>query len=224
MERFADRLRTFAENVLTLEVNTIACDDISGQKMPHPEHAVIDIATWYRNRLCDEHGRKDLWGHDEKPAASRELFLRIREAAKDLIEKDGDKDGKLLRRIKGNSDQLKAIFERLDEVAKRAVVLSRARGAQKDALPESIDLLPEEIVTVRKAWELGVDEVLIQTSIQIDADVVTRLSRGLGDHADGPAAMKVHEKAVAVSIASWDRLVTLIGKTLRSLVEIFVGK
>ncbi len=105
----------------------------------------------------------------------------------------GQSEKNLLERIKANSDQIAAIFDRLDAAAAAPLVLSRAPGQR----PREIELLPEEIVVLRKAWELMLDEVLMQTTIQIDGDVVTRIRRGLGAEADGATVIKLHTKGVA---------------------------
>jgi len=118
---FADRLRTMAENVLTLEVNTIICPHIEAEKMPPPEHAFIDVANEYRAWMRDRHNR-DTWKPDEVASASREIFLMVRRAAGELLEaatERGVSDKNLLERIKTNSDQAIGIFDRLDGLPPR---------------------------------------------------------------------------------------------------------
>lgn len=219
---FADRLRTIAENVLTLEVNTIVADDISGQKMPRPEHALIDLATQYRDHLADRYGRKEQWPEGSRPCASAEVFRRIREAAKALLGTPGA-DARILTRLQANAEQIGGMFDRLDRAAGRPVVLTRAGAGGALERPAEVDLLPDEVITVRKAWELGLDQVAMQTTIQIDGDVLTRMARDLGTRSDGPTIMRIHEKAVVSSTASWERIVGLIGSALKGLADLFRG-
>jgi len=103
-EPFTSRLKTICENVLTLEVNTIVSDAITAEKMPPPEHAVIEVATAYRDWLCDRHARKEMWGDGEHPAASAAIFHRVREAAKNLLDEHVSSYTKLLRRVQSISD------------------------------------------------------------------------------------------------------------------------
>jgi len=219
---FADRLRTMAENVLTLEVNTIICPHIEAEKMPPPEHAFIDVANEYRAWMRDRHNR-DTWKPDEVASASREIFLMVRRAAGELLEaatERGVSDKNLLERIKTNSDQAIGIFDRLDAARGTPVVLVRSTNVP----PVPIDLHPEEIVVLRKMWELMLDEVMMQTTIQLDGDVVTRLRRGLSDDPEGPTIMKLHDKAVGTSTAFWGKLIDVLGGAVKSLGELLFGK
>jgi len=221
---FRDRLRTMAENVLTLEVNTILAPHIEAEKMPPPEHAVIDIANDYRSWLRDEHHQPDMWRPDDVSEASTAVFTRIRDAVAKLLdghEPQNRTDTNMLERIKGNADQMLYIFGRLDAGGGgEKVVLRRQPGAHR---PTAVELFPEEIVVVRKAWELGLDEVVMQTTIQIDGDVVTRIRRGLNDQPDGPTVMKLHDKAVTTSTGFWSKLVDILGGAIRGLVDLIAG-
>jgi len=218
---FRERLRTIAENLLTLEVNTILSPHIEAEKMPPPEHALIDVANMYRSWLRDKHGQSDMWASADVSEASTEVFTRVRVAAERLIEsatKLNQSDMNMLERIKGNSDQFLSIFGRLDSEGGGAVKLRRWLG---DHRPSQVELQPEEIVVVRKAWELGLDEVVMQTTIMLDGDVVTRIRRGLMDDPEGLTAMKLHEKAVVTSTTFWSKLVDILGGAIRGLVELF---
>jgi hypothetical protein len=217
------RLKTMAENVLTLEVNTIVCAHVEAEKMPTPEHALIDIANEYRSWMQDEHGQEHMWKDEDASTASRAVFQQIRAAAAAVLEtkkEEGTSERNLLERIKANSDQLAAMFERLDATAGRPVTLLRTEGKS----PPEVELLPEDIMVLRKAWELMLDEVLMQTTIQIDGDVVTRIRRGLGADGDGATVMKLHQKAVSTSTAFWEQLVAIMGGALKGLLEVLVGK
>lgn len=220
---FRDRLRTMAENVLTLEVNTILAPHIEAEKMPPPEHALIDIANDYRSWLRDEHNQPDMWRPDDVSEASSAVFTRIRDAVARIFagrEPQNRTDTNMLERIKGNADQLLYVFSRLDGAAGpggEKVVLRRQPGAHR---PEAVELLPEEIVVVRKAWELGLDEIVMQTTIQIDGDIMTRIRRGLNNEPDGPTIMKLHDKAVSTSTGFWSKLVDILGGAIRGLVDL----
>ncbi len=220
---FRDRLRTMAENVLTLEVNTILAPHIEAEKMPPPEHALIDIANDYRSWLRDEHEQADMWRPDDVSEASAAVFTRIRDAVAKLLaghEPQNRSDSNLLERIKSNADQMLFIFGRLDAGGAAKVVLQRQPGEHR---PAEVELLPEEVVVVRKAWELGLDEVVMQTTIQIDGDVVTRIRKGLNDQPDGPTVMKLHDKAVATATGFWSKLVDILGGAIRGLVDLLAS-
>ena len=62
---------------------------------------------------------------------------------------------------------------------------------------------------IRKAWELGTDEVVIQTTVQIDGDVVTRIYSDYTER-DLVELMKLHEMSVNTSIRSWKNLLDTV--------------
>ena len=217
------RLRTLAENILTLEINTIVSPHIEAEKMPPPEHALIDIANEYRSWLRDRRGRADMWREGEVSEASQDVFRRIRTASNELLESalaHPPSETNLLERMKTNSDQFISIFARLNDNPGKPVLLQRS---DENHQPTPVELLPEELVVVRKAWELMLDEVMMQTTIQIDGDVLTRIRRGLIADPDGALLMKLHDKSVSTSTAFWGKLVDILGGALKGLVDLFAG-
>jgi len=217
-ESFNDRLKTIAEGVLTLEVNTIICPHIEADKMPQPEHALIDIANSYGEWLRDVHQATEIFVEGQPSQASAAFFLNLRRNAVALLSKS--KDTNLLERIRKNSEQLLGIFMRLDEGRQAPLVLTRTHNQR----PQAVELTPEELVVVRKAWELMLEEIAMQTTIQIDGDVVQRLLRRPPDGVDMAQVLKAHERAVDVSIGFWGQLVELIGGALKGLGELLSGK
>lgn len=79
---------------------------------------------------------------------------------------------------------------------------------------EDIDLTPEHITMVRKIWEIGMEQVLLQTSVQIDGDITSVIAR---DFVKMPSEtqhmiMKVHEDSISSSTRIWKMLFETIGK------------
>ncbi|HKY39604.1 MAG TPA: hypothetical protein VJN18_26880 [Polyangiaceae bacterium] len=214
-DSFNERLKTIAEGLLSLEINTVICPHIEGEKMPQPEHALIDIANAYGAWLRDKH-QTDVFTQGAPSQASADFYLKLRQAA-DALQRTGH-DINLLERICKTSDQLLGIFMRLDPG--RTLVLKRSHTDR----PTQVELLPEELIVVRKAWELMLEEIAMQTIIQIDGDVVQRLLRRAPDGVDMTQVMKAHERAVDVSIGFWGELVQLVGGALKGLGEFLSGR
>jgi len=143
----------------------------------------------------------------------------LRHAAAQLLAKADAKDTNLLERIRKNSDQLMGMFMRINQGRSQPIVLTR--NASK--LPQEVELKPEELVVVRKAWELMLDEIAMQTTIQIDGDVVQRILRRPPEGGDPAQIMKAHERAVDISTKFWGDLVGLVGGALRGLGEFLTG-
>ena len=216
-DSFSERLKTIAEGVLTLEVNTVICPHIEAEKMPQPEHALIDVANEYGAWLRDHHHQTDIFVEGEPSTASAAVFLKLRTSAAALQLVRGE-ESNLLERIRKNSDQLLGVFLRLD-AGRDPVKLTRGR----DLLPQAVELKPEEIVLLRKAWELMLDEIALQTTIQIDGDVILRMLRRSPEGVDMAHVMAAHEHAVSTSTRFWADLVSLVGGALRGLGQLLAG-
>jgi hypothetical protein len=266
MPSISEKFRTIAENLLNLEINTIVTDQISGQKMSQPEHALIDIADTYRsffdvliskcgtNRLreirkareanangyADREKLKGAGDWNDWPClveirsqASFKVFNWFGILAQNLLAVRGDLEKEkvglttaqenLLNRIWNNSDQLKGVFGRLKSTGS---LLSRAEApATSDKAPltplRQIELAPEDIVLIRKVWEIGLDVIEAQTVIQLDGDVVTRIRQDiLGDRKRMEDILTIHNRAVDTSIGFWKSLVGVIGSFLNGVAQL----
>ena len=85
----------------------------------------------------------------------------------------------------------------------------------------------EQITTIRKIWEVGTENVVAQTSVQIDGDLVTRISdEFVRDHATSAEQaqmlermLRVHRDAVGTGLAHWHSLVDVALQIVRALGE-----
>jgi hypothetical protein len=86
-------------------------------------------------------------------------------------------------------------------------------------------LKSDDLAIVRKAWEVGCECVLMQTVVQIDGDVVTRISEELlaaGNDRTRDMIMDAHKRSVEIGLSHWRSLVQvaaeLVGDAFRRLV------
>lgn len=81
-------------------------------------------------------------------------------------------------------------------------------------------LAPQDRVIIRKMWEVGTERVVMQSVIQLDGDVVTRVQ---DDRAGTDAATlhALHQQAVATSIETWQMLVQTLGALIGGLRSFF---
>lgn len=79
---------------------------------------------------------------------------------------------------------------------------------------EDIDLTPDHITMIRKVWEIGMEQVLLQTTVQIDGDVTSVISREFLQMPDRTKdmVMKVHEDSIQSSTRIWKMLFETIGR------------
>ena len=78
----------------------------------------------------------------------------------------------------------------------------------------------EKILRIRKIWEIGVEEVLAQTCIQIDGDVVTRLGIELQQASYAgfrESIIDAHRRSVDVSLKHWRGMVDIAVKLVKDV-------
>jgi hypothetical protein len=116
-----------------------------------------------------------------------------------------DATGSILKRIYRNCDQIKGLM-RGEAVHKRLSEQTVSRDSTEAAeLPLSAD----EMITLRKAWEIGVETVVMQTVVQLDGDIVTRIQTGR-ETAANKSIHDLHRQSVESALAHWQ----FLGKTL----------
>jgi hypothetical protein len=134
----------------------------------------------------------------------------------------------LKRRIELNAIRLGAVLERLDPLDGQVGCdnndFSRRQlngdpetdvGPQQEK-PPALKLSPSDLVALRKIWELGCEEILMQTVVQLDGDVVTRLTEAAATE-DASIIHRLHADGVRVATQSWQSLVDSLGSFARAL-------
>lgn len=217
MGDLSDQLKNIAYELTHIEVNTIIKPNMTGRRMPKPRHALIEIARRYANRL----GRMgfDIDMGSVRPGCFASFDL-IREKADEAIKaieaqartrkltEAAEADLILVYRIKTMSDQLKGI---LNAVRRRGVDTwdndySHNEVEEKNA-PFPLD--PDERVAIRKIWEMGLEQVAMQSVIQIDGDVVTRLQPKYAAETDS-AVYRIHNESVRMALDVWGQMIGIV--------------
>ncbi len=231
-----DRFTDIATDLFNIEVNTILRDDITAQKMPTSRHALIDIGKTYKKameqmepayssstasvtRTIPEmmaHNVGDCYG-------SFNGFNGLREWADRLL--DDVYAGKIklhadqiaiLPRIKDNSDLLKGMFTNIVRTHPNAASeqksltnnYSRRELNGFEDIPTLL-LSEQQLVLIRKIWELGTEVIIMQTIVQVDGDVITRLNANYLDNAHYPKIRDYHNKGIEIALKHWISLVNV---------------
>jgi hypothetical protein len=118
-------------------------------------------------------------------------------------------DPGVLSRIKNNCDQLKGVT--VDVTGQGRVALGQARLDRNTGTVFATN----DLVLLRKTWDVGAERVLMQTVVQLDGDVVFRIQAGLDD-ARRLALQGAHQAAVDASFRQWSFLVDTLGRWLGS--------
>jgi hypothetical protein len=190
----------------------------------------------------------------EKVDNGWETFERLRIAANHACEHFPDgHDRVVLMRIVGSCSRLKYILQGLTQRPPTSLANpKRSWFSRTDSDGETIeyatlaDLVPktrnqllsaglrhkriprllnsDDLSLVRKAWEVGTECVLMQTCVQIDGDVVTRISEELltEELEKRELIINAHKRSVEIGLSHWQALVKvaseLVGNAFRKLV------
>lgn len=133
----------------------------------------------------------------------------------------------ILYRIRRNCDQLKNIIYDLRKENSWKVWLdenTRLSLLREDMRYQKIDRLPVDYATtVRKIWDMGVENVLMQTIIQIDGDVITRIQAGM-EATKQELILNVHQCGIDVSLKHWQTFFDIVKQIAGSLTELFLPR
>ncbi len=215
-------LGDLAGALLTLEVNTIVKAGMSAQKMPEMAVALGLVAQQYGRFLLDERnglspmvtvdGTSRALADSDVASGTQTSYERLRDAA-DAIMQAGplpadDERGPILARIKSNSAQIARLLTGTDP----------SKPTQ------------ELTILVHKAWDVGTELVIMQTSLQVDGDIITRLSPSMMSNdpdrfgpVDPAFVSLVHNNALTTATAQWRSLFDLAAELLGSLGDRLFG-
>ncbi len=77
---------------------------------------------------------------------------------------------------------------------------------------ENLSPLPlkdSELVLIRKVWEIGTEVIAMQTTIQVDGDVITRLNPNFMDDKESQYLRAYHNEGVRIALSYWGNLITV---------------
>lgn len=127
----------------------------------------------------------------------------------------------LVRRIELHSIRLASLLQSIknpsgagcetNDYSRRELNGLATGGETVVAKPAPLTLAAPELVQIRKIWELGCEQIVMQTVVQLDGDVVTRISSDI-EHEQHQLIHRLHADGVRVATHSWQFLVeTLVG-------------
>lgn len=165
-------------------------------------------------------------------------FERLRIAALEALEQlTNEQDKVLIQRIVSSCSRIKYVVQglqleppqpRAPDEARFEQLIPRTRlqllddDLRKKRMPRMVD--SEELGMIRKCWEVGVERVLLQTCVQIDGDVVTRIAEELVGETNAlrrELLLETHKRSVEIGLGHWRSLVQvaveLFGKVFAKL-------
>jgi hypothetical protein len=87
-----------------------------------------------------------------------------------------------------------------------------AGKGQQDWIP----MEPRQMAILRKIWEVGLEDIAMQTIIQLDGDIVTRIHpRYITD----PELQRIHHEGVQTSQTLWKQLIDIAINLLKTVTD-----
>ena len=153
----------------------------------------------------------------------------------------------MLYRIKDKSDQIKGIFNSkcIEYLTEKKVDFKEGGPGESTAMcnmipdnnPEKrfitnlltraeielnqdkpLYLDPDQLALLRKIWEVGTTEIAMQTVVQLDGDVVTRILTKYADK-EFEILHRLHNQGVDTAIGFWKDLIGLVKDFFQDLVK-----
>jgi len=210
-----------AENLLNLEINVILVGGISARKMPAAREVLQEIAEKYDFFLQRTANRTK---SALEEAALGELALKVDLTPLEVL--DQAPSSHLFKNMVGvRAAELYDIRDQAREegltwdreianVLRRVNKNCKTLGDLLEANP-SLKLKPEELLQVRKIWEVGTERVLMQTVVQLDGDIATRIQLGR-ETARDQALHDMHKALVEMAIGNWQFMVQTLANLIKS--------
>ena len=101
-------------------------------------------------------------------------------------------------------------------------MLSRSRSRSRLDQTQPVPFSANDILTIRKAWELGTEIIVMQTVVQLDGDAVTRLNDASAS-AEQLMLRAIHQQGVETALGQWNSLVTTFMTIVNKLGQYLVG-
>jgi hypothetical protein len=197
-------IKRLFDDLLNLEVNLIFKADMTARKMELTTEPFHDIASQYADCIAAMARVLEISVQlsdipDDEISATHFTTLsqnaaNLRRINRERADEQGEFEGRdvLLKRIERNSQQLAWIMKQ------HGVPEKKDDGRWQPLKIASKD----DLLTLRKAWEVGTESVVMQTVAQVDGDIVTRIQRARSTANDAPVH-SVQMKLVATSLEHW---------------------
>jgi hypothetical protein len=203
----AGQLAELGKDLITRQVNLIiATGGMSAEPMPaDPVAAMRQVYRWYFDRLLGEPGSEA----DNQIGSMNAAMLAT--AFSELA--DGLRaDSRDARRTLAGFAPPQGPAGASPVVAASQRLVLRMRATSRDLaqiaahLAAGTELTPSERSVLRKAWEIGTDEVIMQTTISVDGDVVFRADSRYTSEAH-QALFDLHDRSCASAMRTWKDVV-----------------
>ncbi len=227
-------LRNLLDDLHKLEINTIEKTAMTAQKMPAPLLAVFEVVEGYESyfawTLEQQTYNFTVSNETETGQSLKERLqrcyanasMRFNDLATDETLK-GQADRMICGRIGRTCEALLGMLRRAEQATQAAVKAGETgpidprflnmtandmRARDSGHVERAWRLSSSDRALLRKMWEIGTEKVLVQTVIQVEGDVITRISPLIHQN-DRDYLLAVHKDGIETSMKMWGELVSL---------------
>ena len=186
------KLKEVFDDLYTIEINIIFRSGMTGRKFPDVRKALDEIAAAYEMFL----GVRASLKADEE-TGTRAIFEGLRAKAEE------DKDFETSEASENTPGSTRSVI--LRRIWRNCAELAKILETPIDTIS------PEDLLTVRKVWEVGTEVIVMQTVIQLDGDIVTRIDRAHVGSSHAPV-QQVHKTALEAAMGHWQFLFETLAK------------
>lgn len=116
-------------------------------------------------------------------------------------------------RAAGNLTPETVVQESSREIGKERTLSLTNQYTRSEIVSLSTPMWPvmkqSELVMVRKIWEVGTEVIAMQTTIQVDGDVITRLNPNYMDEKVYEKLSSYHKDGVNIALSYWGNLIAI---------------
>src|SRR5262245_58175783 len=228
MGKVDEVLEQLGNDLVTRQVNLIvAPGGMSAEPVPDdPTVTLREVYRWYYNKLSQQSEADKMRMGDEinaytptqlksgfeslahalEPFTNRTDVREAETSAEVIPPEELSAAERIVEAIAGVTDRM--------EYRMQSTSIALAKIAGKRANAEDLDA--RDLAVLRKAWEIGVDEVIMQTTIALDGDVVTRVDSRFCDDASKPL-YGLHDEGVSAAMRTWKDVVGAAIDLMRKL-------
>ena len=213
----------FVQSLLAIEVNTVIKSGLTARKMPPIPLAILDIAGkyyWYLESLYREfEPRAEALSKlsPEIRTNGKETFDTLRVSAEHFLNHrelssfaHRASDHVIVERIYRTCTMMPAVLNRLQLQNQDLCVWDHTRAQLMGQVRSLRGVTADhtDLAFIRKAWEVGTEHVIIQTTVQLDGDIVTRIH----PHYVGSEMKQLHAlhlELCRTGVATWKTMAKL---------------
>ncbi len=208
-----------------------ALERLAGAARETAEAALAESGAAGEDKESKPAGDLDHRAGEQHITVDASTFITLRWAAWIAARDSATQAGQsvLLDRIRQNSDQLKNLLldyygdPGFESVRGRSrTTINKIATSEEAAKRPLWELKPADMTTLRKIWEIGVQDVVAQTVIDLDGDSITYISRRYTAPSWGHI-LEVHRFGVTAAVGYWNNLMQALQRFLTDLIGLIGG-